>query len=376
MGRLVLVLSAVPGSEEQQGVGRSAGREGVDAGRLVRGRGGARRAAPALRPLLAQGPFRPRLREHDRTVPKTGQPGDDPRRDGVHGLPDRSRRLAELGRRDQRCRRQTGVEKDRANASDSETRSQRCRETRRRVRAQGRPDNQGRQPRLQNVEKPRQRGQSRRSGPGIRGRRPAALRNVHGPARGREAVEHGRRQRRPRLPGSRVADDPRRPGRGGATPCGRAGRRALGRAEPHVAQDDQGGYGRPGADVVQHGHRPDDGVHELLPQVGAAAAGGHGKAGVVALAAGAARGRGTVASARPRPNAGLRALAHLRRGGPAGRHHRGAGADQRQASRAGSSSGRGRQSRAGSRPPAATRKSPNSWPARRSSRRSSCRGGW
>ena len=63
MGRLVLVLSAVPRSEERQGPGRSAGREGVDAGRSVRRRGGTRRAAPALRPILAQGALRSRLRE-------------------------------------------------------------------------------------------------------------------------------------------------------------------------------------------------------------------------------------------------------------------------------------------------------------------------
>ena len=67
------------------------GREGLDAGRSVRGRGGARRAAPALRPLLAQGALRPRLREHARAVPEAGQPGDDPGRDGVHRLSDRRR---------------------------------------------------------------------------------------------------------------------------------------------------------------------------------------------------------------------------------------------------------------------------------------------
>ena len=54
--------------------------EGLDAGRSVRRRGGARRAAPALRPVLAQGALRPRLREHARAVPEARQPGHDPRR--------------------------------------------------------------------------------------------------------------------------------------------------------------------------------------------------------------------------------------------------------------------------------------------------------
>ena len=58
---------------------------------------------------------------------------------------------------------------------------------------------------------------------------------------------------------------------------GRARRRADGRAEPHVAQDDQGRDERPGADVVQHGHRADDGVHEFLPQGRSAAESGDGK---------------------------------------------------------------------------------------------------
>ena len=83
-----------------------AGREGVDAGRSLRGRGGARRAAPALRPLLAQGALRPRLREHARAVPEAGQPGDDPRRDGVHRLSGRDGEWVSADRR--RPRRPTG----------------------------------------------------------------------------------------------------------------------------------------------------------------------------------------------------------------------------------------------------------------------------
>ena len=112
-------------------------------------------------------------------------------------------------------------------AGDREAQSRRRREAGRRLRAEGRPGDQDRQPRVQDVEKPRQRGQSRRSRARIRGRRPAAVRDVHGPAGGRQAVEHGRRQRRARLLGPRVADDHRRSGRSHATQR----RRATGRAD-------------------------------------------------------------------------------------------------------------------------------------------------
>ncbi len=53
MGRLLLVLSAISRPEERRRPGRSKHREGVDAGRSLRWRGGARGLAPALRPLLA-----------------------------------------------------------------------------------------------------------------------------------------------------------------------------------------------------------------------------------------------------------------------------------------------------------------------------------
>ncbi len=63
-----------------------ADRKGLDAGRSLRRRGRARRAAPALRALLAQGALRPRPREHARAVPEAGQPGHDPGRNGIHRL--------------------------------------------------------------------------------------------------------------------------------------------------------------------------------------------------------------------------------------------------------------------------------------------------
>ncbi len=62
--------------------------KGLDAGRPLRRRGRARGAAPALRPVLAQGALRPRPRQHARAVPEAGQPGDDPGRDGVLDVPD------------------------------------------------------------------------------------------------------------------------------------------------------------------------------------------------------------------------------------------------------------------------------------------------
>ena len=91
VGGLVLVLPAVPRSEEQQALLRRGGRAvlDVDEGRgrqaanrrdrSLSRRSGARRIAPALRQILAQGAVRPRLRLHARAVPQAVQPGDDPR---------------------------------------------------------------------------------------------------------------------------------------------------------------------------------------------------------------------------------------------------------------------------------------------------------
>ena len=70
--------------QERRGPGRSADREGLDAGGSLRGRRGTCRLAPALRPLLAQGALRPRLCQSSGALPKAGQPGNDPGRDGVH----------------------------------------------------------------------------------------------------------------------------------------------------------------------------------------------------------------------------------------------------------------------------------------------------
>ena len=83
------------------------------------------------------------------------------------------------------------------------------------------------------------------------------------------------------------------------------------RAEPRLAQDYPGGDAGHRAFVVQHGHRADDGVHELLLQGPPAAQGGDGAVRAVALALRPAPGRGALAAVGPRPHAGLRALAQF-----------------------------------------------------------------
>ncbi len=162
-----------------------------------------------------------------------------------------------------------------------------------------------RQPCPQDVEKPRQRRQSGRRGGGIRCRCLAAVRDVHGPAGSDQALEHGRRQRRAGVLGSRLADDRRRAERHGRVESGRAGRRSHGRARPRAASHHPVGDARHRAHVVQHGHRQDDGVHELLPQVRTASTRGDGKARPAAVALRAAPGRRAVEPARARQDVGL-----------------------------------------------------------------------
>ncbi len=116
VGRLVLVLPALPRPDQQRRVRRPRGRAywmgpraepvagaaGTRPGRRrpVRRRRRARRAAPALRPLLAQGAVRPRPREQRRAVPRLLQPGLHPGR-RVHGRP-RPVRRGRGGRRGRR----------------------------------------------------------------------------------------------------------------------------------------------------------------------------------------------------------------------------------------------------------------------------------
>ena len=124
------------------------------------------------------------------------------------------------------------------------------------IRAGGRPERPGRCAGPQDVEEPRQCDQPRRDRRGIRRRQLAALRNVHGTARGGQALEHeGRRGRLP-LPGPGLADDRRRRGRRrAARPAGQAGR-ADARAGQGRRADDRGGHRRPRSAAVQHGDQP------------------------------------------------------------------------------------------------------------------------
>ena len=80
-----------------------------------------------------------------------------------------------------------------------------------------------------------------------------------------------------------------------------------------------------------------------------AAAGGDGEVRAAARTVCAAHRRRALAGLGHADHAGLRALAQLRRGGDPGRHDRGTGANQRQASRADSGGGRHRQGRVGGR---------------------------
>ena len=86
VGRLVLVLPALHRSG-QRVCARGPGTGAIlDAGGPLRGRGGARRAAPALLPVLAQGALRRRRRLDARAVRAAGAPRHDPRGTGAHAL--------------------------------------------------------------------------------------------------------------------------------------------------------------------------------------------------------------------------------------------------------------------------------------------------
>ena len=88
VGRQLLVLSALHRPAQRQGLRRSGQAEGMAACGPLRGRRGARGAAPPLLALLAQGAVRPRPRAHGRTFPAPREPGHDPR----HGVQDLARR--------------------------------------------------------------------------------------------------------------------------------------------------------------------------------------------------------------------------------------------------------------------------------------------
>ncbi len=75
VGRVVLVLPALPRSPQRRASSVQGGGEAVDAGRPVRGRRRTCRPAPAVRPLLAQGALRPGPRHHQGAVQEAAPPG-------------------------------------------------------------------------------------------------------------------------------------------------------------------------------------------------------------------------------------------------------------------------------------------------------------
>ncbi len=117
VGRLVLVLPAVSGSEKRAGADRPGRGKSLDAGRHLHRRGRARGAAPAVRAVLAQGAVRPRLCQHGRAVSEAGQPGHDPGRDGTDRLSDRKRPVDQRRAGGGRRRRQGRTTKPRASRS-------------------------------------------------------------------------------------------------------------------------------------------------------------------------------------------------------------------------------------------------------------------
>mmetsp|Transcript_66760 Transcript_66760/g.161183 ORF Transcript_66760/g.161183 Transcript_66760/m.161183 type:complete len:202 (+) Transcript_66760:1821-2426(+) len=198
MGGLVLVLPALRRPYQLGGGLERRGRSVVAAGRPLRGRRRARRAAPALRALLAQGALRPRPGQGRRALPEAGAPGHDPR----------------LRRRE-------------------------------------------------DVQEPRQRRQPRRHRRAVRRRRDAPLRDVHGTARGSQAVADGADLGRRALPAARL---PPGQGRGGGRRGGGGHGHGRGHAEDH-AQDHQEGDGRRGRHGFQHGDLATHGLFQ--PPAGA-----------------------------------------------------------------------------------------------------------
>ncbi len=183
VGRLVLVLPALPGPGEPRAVRRPGGRavlagQGpVAAGRPrrrrpVRRRRGARGAAPAVRPVLAQGAVRPGPRQLRGAVPPAVQPGLHP------GL--------RLHRRPRRVRAGRGGRRGRGRAFHVE-----------------RP---GRAPGVrEDGQVAAQRGDARRDVRALRRRHLPPVRDVHRPDGGLPPVVHPRRRRLAAVPAAGVA---------------------------------------------------------------------------------------------------------------------------------------------------------------------------
>ena len=149
--------------ERRERAGRPGEREVLDAGRSLRRRRRARGPAPALRALLAQGALRPRPRVDDGAVPAAGPPGHDPR----DVVPRRERQVRRRSRRRAARRR---MRTSRATDDAVETKLEKMSKSQVNV---VNPDDMCAR---------------------VRRRRDAALRDVHGPARGRRRVgDRGRR---------------------------------------------------------------------------------------------------------------------------------------------------------------------------------------
>ena len=120
--------------------------------------------------VLAQGALRPRPRAHAGAVSEARQPGHDPRRDGVHRLPETAAWVGNPRRA--RSKRDVAV---RGSGRGGQARRGAGREEGRRVRPQGGPEDPRRRARLQDVEEPWQRHQSGRVVERVRRRQHAAL---------------------------------------------------------------------------------------------------------------------------------------------------------------------------------------------------------
>ena len=186
----------------------------------VRGRGGARRAAPALRPVLAQGPLRPGPRVGARAVPAAGQPGLHPGR----GLPGRTGRVRARG------------------GGGGHGRG--------RFHAPGPPRHPGVR---QDGQVAEELGHPRRHVRGLRGRHAAPLRDVHGPRRPGPALGDPLGGG---VPADASAGVAQRGGRGHRRAAGErraGGRRPAPGDAPHHCR----GPLRHGGAAVQHRHRQD-----------------------------------------------------------------------------------------------------------------------
>ncbi|CAG7627448.1 hypothetical protein SBRY_20366 [Actinacidiphila bryophytorum] len=293
LGRFLLVRTALPGPAQQRAAGRPGGRVVLDgpargpAGRRrrpVRRRRGTRRAAPAVRPLLAQGAVRPGPRLVLRALPQAVQPGHDP---GLR-LPRRAphRRPRGRGRGTERgvlVRRRAGQP---AAGQDGQVAEER--------------------------------GHARRDLCRVRRRHPAAVRDGHGAA-GRLPPLGAAGRRRP-VPAAAAAVA-QRGGRGD-----RRGHRLRRRARrgdaARAAQGHRRRQRRHGGAALQHRHRQDHRAEQPPDQGrGARAAPGRGTAGAADRPAGAAHRRGAVVQAGPHHLADPRRLPRRRPGpgpGPRG----------------------------------------------------------